>query len=276
MRSTPAAQRSKLTMNPYFDIAEPRVIADVESLLSLNVRKTYYRPGDEKQVTDILSTSSSPHSTAGIFRGQLKDWPLIPKIWRGLTEKQEELTGGVRHFRWLQATDKFRNFSERAELQNPTFPFAVSDRMSIAQHFGVSTPLLDWSQSIFTAVFCAVRNVFSDPDFEKSLKVFVYHVIDERLLHDGLPTDRELYDFDRSAFVKPYHIDRRIERQRGVFTYHPHPSLQPPEIPAKVYVIEWPTIDKLLKLMKGLGFTEDYFFPDYAGIARAVMSQTSL
>ena len=148
--------------------------------------------------------------------------------------------------------------------------------MSIAQHFGVPTPLLDWSQNIFTAVFFAIREVFANAAFEHSLKVFVYHVIDERLLHPGIPDDVDLADFARSAFVKPYPIDRRIDRQRAAFTYHPYPTYRPAKVPAKKYVLEWPMIEKLIKLMKGFGFTEDYFFPDYAGIATAVNYETSL
>ena len=109
-------------MNPYFDLAEPQVIADVERLLSLNVEKRYYRPGDETQVTDILSIHFSPHSTAGIFRGQLFDWPLIPKSFRGMNDQEMEVTGVIRSYRWFQATSKFRNFCERAEIQNPAFP----------------------------------------------------------------------------------------------------------------------------------------------------------
>ena len=262
-------------MNPFFDIEEPQVIEDVEWLLSLNVERTYYRPGDEVQVTDITSPYSFAYPTAGIFRGQLHNWPLIPKSFRGLAEEKEELSRTVRAFRWSRATSKFRNFCKRAEVQNPAFPSGIADRMSIAQHFGVPTPLLDWSQSIFAAVFFAVRDVFADSEFEESLKVFLYHIIDERLLHDGL-SEEELSDFGHSAFIKPYHIYRRIERQRGVFTYHPHPAHRPQKVPARVYVLEWSVIDKLLKLMKGFGFTEDYFFPDYAGIVRAVLSDTSL
>jgi len=263
-------------LNPYFDLAEPQVIADVERLLSLNVEKTYYRPGDEAQVADILSIHSLPHSTAGIFRGQLRDWPLIPKGFRGIKDQEMDVTEVIRTFRWMQATSKFRSFCERAEVQNPAFPSGVSDRMSIAQHFGVPTPLLDWSQNILAAVFFAIRDVFADSEFEKSLRVFVYHITDERLLHAGIPADSKLADFGRSAFVKPYPIDRRIDRQRGVFTYHPHPTHRPPKVSARTYVLEWPVIQKLIALMKGFGFTEDYFFPDYAGIAHAVMSDTSL
>ncbi len=263
-------------MNPYFELAEPQVIADVETLLSLNIEKTYYRPGDDSPVPDHLRIVSSPRTTAGIFRGQLLDWPLIPKSFRGIENHETEMTEVVRGFRWLQATARFRNFCERAEVQNPTFPSSLSDRLSIAQHFGVPTPLLDWSQNIFAATFFAIRDVFADDEFEKSLRVFVYHIIDERLLHDGIPEDSNLADFDRSAFVKPYPIDRRIERQRGVFTYHPYPTHRPPKVSARTYILEWPLIEKLIALMKGFGFTEDYFFPDYAGIAHAVMSDTSL
>lgn len=268
-------------MNPYFELTEPQVIGDVERLLSLNVKKTYYRPGDEAPLVDVpnvLSIHSFPYSTAGIFRGQLRDWPLIPKSFREIPdEEMDRFTTEVwRTYRWTQATGKFKSFCERAEVQNPAFPSGVSDRMSIAQHFGVPTPLLDWSQNIFAAVFFAIRDVFADSEFEKSLRVFVYHIIDERLLHVGIPGDSKLADFGRSAFVKPYPIDRRIERQHGVFTYHPYPTHQPPKVAARTYVLEWPVVEKLIALMKGFGFTEDYFFPDYAGIARAVTSDTSL
>ena len=265
-----------MSTNLYFEFGEPQVISDVETLLSLNVEKTYYRPGDPTRVDDIFSTLSIPHSTPGIFRGQLRDWPLIPKCFRGIEDPESDLTPTIRSFQWMRATHKFRCFCERAKVQNPAFPPAVSDRMSIAQHFGVPTALLDWSQNIFAAVFFAIRSVYADPDFENSLKVFIYHVIDERLLHAGIPEDSEIADFAHSSFVKPYPIDRRIERQRAVFTYHPHPAHRPLKVPARTYVLEWPMIQKLIDLMRGFGFTEDYFFPDYAGIAYAVTSDTSL
>lgn len=273
----PGRPLPQVFMNPYFDLSEPQPIADVETLLSLNAERRYYRPGDETPVTDLTNLYSFAHETAGIFRGQLLDWPLIPRCFRGLPEQQQELTGVARISAWVRATSAFRRFCERAEVQNPAFPSTVSGRMSIAQHFGIPTPLLDWSQNIFAAVFFAVRDVFADfSEFEKSGKVYIYHVADERLLHDGFPESEKLYDFASSAFVKPYHIDRRIERQRAVFTYHPHPGLRPPKVPARAYVLEWPLIERLIELMKGFGFTEDFYFPDYAGIARAVMSETSL
>lgn len=265
-----------LEMNPYFEISGPVVLESVESVLSLNIQKQFSGAGETFQVTEIGSTYRIPHMTAGIFRGQIRNWPLLPQSFRGVELASAETSQAERSYHWYKSTQKFRQFCERAEVQNPAFPTGTADRMSIAQHFGVATPFLDWTRSIFTAVFFAVREVFANPEFENDLKVFMYHIIDERLLRSGLPDEPQLIDFAQSAFVEPFHIDRRIERQRGVFTYHPHPMQRPPKIQANCYVIEWSLIEQLLNLMKGFGFTEDYFFPDYAGIATAVNFHTSL
>jgi hypothetical protein len=261
--------------NLYFEVAEPEVISDIDVLLSLNARKMYYRPGDQTPIGDILNLYSAPHATAGIFRGQLCNLPLIPKAFRGIELEDLEASEIVRSYRFARAMYQFTSFCERAEAQNPAFPANIADRMCIAQHFGVPTPLLDWSQNILAAVFFAIRSIYAEPNFEKSLQVFIYHITDERVLHRGIP-DADLASFGQSAFIKPFPIDRRIERQQGAFTFHPHPLHRPPKIHVRAYVLEWPMIHKLVELMRGFGFTEDYFLPDYAGIAGAVMSETCL
>lgn len=262
--------------NPYFEIGIASPINAIETLLSLNAVRSSYLPCDSTPVTNVLHSSYVPHSTAGIFRGQIRNLPLIPRCFRGIDNEIDDLLDVARWMRWSRATRDLRHFCERAEIHNPGFPPGIADRMSIAQHFGVRTPLLDWSRNIFTAIFFAIREVYSDPSFEESMQVFVFHVKDERLLCKGLPEEAKLGDYAKSAFVEPFRIDRRIERQQGVFTFHPHPALRPPKIPADVYVLEWEIIERLIPLMKGFGYTEDYFFPDYAGIAQAVISDSSL
>lgn len=270
-------------MNHYFELAEPRVIDTVDALFLLNVEQTYYRPGDPNperkpgSLPDAVFFVPSPHTTAGIFRGQVDDWPLVPGIYRGVELAAERPGDVALELGHLQATRRFRDFCERAERQNPGFPQSLADRMCIAQHFGVPTPLLDWSQNVFAAIFFAIRDIFAKIDRGEEPRVFVYHVADERLLQSGIPDEESrLRTPARSAFVKAFPIDRRIERQRGVFTYHPHPELRAPKIPAARYVLEGNVVLRLLDLMKGFGFTEDYFFPDYAGIAAAVVAQRYL
>lgn len=263
-------------MNPYFDLEKPRVVESIEELLSLNMTRRYYAPGNETPPPGDPIFHAFPYSTSGMFRGQLRDWPLIPKSFRDLDIKTgKDSPRYVRH-EYRKATGQFHDFCGRAEIQNPGFPSHVSDRMSIAQHFGVKTPLLDWSQNVIIAAFFAVRDVFAAPEFEDDMRVFIYHLIDERYLHQGIPEEPKLHTFDQSAYIKPYHIDRRIERQRGVFSFHPHPGLSPSKIPVNVYVLEFDILFKLRDMLEGFGWTGDYFFPDYAGIAHAVKSEMSL
>lgn len=263
-------------VNPYFLASDVETVSSLETLLSLNVAKKFSRPGDTTPVTDWEDFSISPHTTAGIFRGQLDDSLLIPTCFRDLPIPDKPLSEVDFIWRWVKATRDFESFCERAALQNAGFPEKVSDRMSIAQHFGVSTPLLDWSRNILTAIFFAIKDVYRDSDFENKLRVFIYHIEDEWMLAKGLPSEDQLRSFSKSAFVDPPRIDRRIERQQGVFTFHPDPARCPEKIPVRIYLINLDLILMLIKLMKGFGFTDDYFFPDYAGIAASLKSDSSL
>ena len=71
-------------MNPYFDLEKPRVVESVEELLSLNIKRGYYRPGDDTPPIGPPIFHIGPYSTSGMLRGQLRDWPLIPKSFRDL------------------------------------------------------------------------------------------------------------------------------------------------------------------------------------------------
>ncbi len=273
--------------NYYFDLSEPIILKDIKSILSLNTQKEFYRLGSTEPPnhTDYfgnyslnLSQPLVGHSTSGIFRGQIKDWALLPKAFREIKidktiSNQAEIT---QTFKFSILLRNFSDFCDREEIQNPNFPKNVSDRLSIAQHFGMKTNLLDWSLNIFTAIFFALREVYSNEDFTNNFTVYIYHIEDERFLDSGIP-DKEYEKFPKSSLIKPYAIDRRIERQKGVFTFHPYPGLEENKIPVKRYMInDWNLIRDLINLMKGFGYTEDYFFPDYAGIANAVISDGPL
>ena len=98
-------------MNPYFQLTTLQVISDIESLLALNIEKTYYFPGDQARIADVPNGSSIPHSTAGIFRGQQKDWPLIPVAFRQIENQGADATDPEKIVRWIQATREFRRVS---------------------------------------------------------------------------------------------------------------------------------------------------------------------
>ena len=266
----------------YFKVMQTEVLHDFEGLLALNVPQPYYAPGSVETPPDpgpgAVNIYGLPRDSSGLFRGQHLDWPLIPRALRDM-EGDVTTTGVVRSLGWTTANWSFRQFCARAEVQNPQFPSDIAGRLAIAQHFGVATPLLDWSRNVLAAAFFAIRDSFTSDDFDKideDTHFYIYHIIDHRLVEGGLPEVEDLADFGEVRLIRPVHIDRRIERQHGLSTFHPHPSHKPSKVPVNKYRLEIPLVLTLRELLTGLGFTEDYYFPDYAGIAAAVAKTGSV
>lgn len=264
--------KSKNVASPFFELTAPIIIESVEQLMRLNSEITYYIPGDTtipKQDPNPLSVNmySMGYETAGIFRGQNKSWPLIPASYREHFYEPKNDTGKfVINFRYASATHQFKEFSEKASRQNLDYPKSILEQMSIAQHYGIKTPLLDWSRNVLVALYFAL-DLSGDDLEDKNYSPYIYHIKDERMLSDEVPDESEIAQFNKSAFVRPYPIDRRVERQFGCFTYHPHPLHKPEKIPIDVYIISENIVQDLWHLMKGFGFSSEHFFPDYAGIA---------
>lgn len=112
------------------------------------------------------------------FRGHAdSDWKLEPTLYRRLKEEEQLIDEERAWFVEAQITDQFHN------LVSPTDPAATdqggfgtppglvdSDLWIRMQHYGAPTRLLDWSRSVFVALYFAV---ISEP--EKDGAVWVLH-----------------------------------------------------------------------------------------------------
>lgn len=256
----------------YFTIEKTIKIESIDELLELSKQKTFGLPGQSydfnQNMSDIYYIPS--YATIGIFRGQAKDWELIPSSYRNkdynLVEDKSEI---VKSFKFSLDNEDFFAFAKLASEQNNGFPKGEIDQMVLAQHYGIKTPLLDWTKSIFTAIYFAL-DLKNEDDSDKNLEPFIYHIRDERLLLVDLETFEKTENIKLSSFVAPLPIDRRVERQFSVFTFHPHPTEKPPKVSVDKYIISDKLFMKLWKLMKGMGFSSFHYFPDYAGLAERI------
>ncbi|MBW8684793.1 FRG domain-containing protein [Chitinophaga rhizophila] len=143
-----------------------------------------------------------------VFRGQIADYPLFPKIGR-LRAKGD-----------LIATE--RAMLNEFKRSNPLLveqqgSLTDWDYLTLGQHFGLPTRLLDWSTNALTALWFAVSGHSTE-----WLPAGAYAVVWILMPGDeDFDFDQEhVHPFDLPAtkIFKPRLIKQRINSQSGVFT----------------------------------------------------------
>jgi FRG domain len=195
------------------------------------------------------------------FRGQANAaWPVRPRAGRPEYDNGRDL-------------GRFNDWCNRA-IAYRTLPESPWEKLAIAQHYGLATRLLDWTTNPLVATFFAVAE---HPDADGALYCFQPEAFLDR--------DRAKLDvIDSVVGFLPRAIDERVNRQAGVFTYHPRPSepllsteLQPPLSGPSLVKIELPAGAKqaIREMLDDYGIHFGGLFPDLDGMSRQVNWQTS-
>jgi hypothetical protein len=143
-------------------------------------------------------------SSAWVFRGVSNaEYELIPKIGRPPLSGQRE-----------QAI--FKAFT-RGAVAFTQLPASRMERLALAQHFGLPTRLLDWSENPLVAAYFACGG-----DLNADGAVYVLRA--ERLIDESKDAV-DPFSVTEVARYYPSHVTPRITVQRGLFTVHPNPVL---------------------------------------------------
>lgn len=218
------------------------------------------------------------------FRGQGGfDWQLLPGLYRpGISSSFER-----------EAIRDFKLHSPRYLHDTPKTEIGW---ISIMQHYGLPTRLLDWSESFMTALFFAVQDIDIDEDAAIWVIRPVYlnreilgdHSLiiesDERLRKYVLPDPKEkirVVEAKLPAAFRSEWNNIRIAAQKGVFTIHGYDRR-----PLEDIIIEYNSLGKdmqavkiripkskkeqLLWELRIAGVTDLLLFPEIDGLCKEI------
>ncbi|HLZ73687.1 FRG domain-containing protein [Phenylobacterium sp.] len=169
----------------------------------------------------FLSELSSPD---WVFRGHSDtSWKLRPKIGR------EDLVS-----KWTASAEValLAEFKRRARQFETGVDFSDWDWLALAQHFGLPTRMLDWTQNPLVAAYFAVssRPLNTDAEVVAVLaRERDYLDLNDEGARNPRPFDSDTWpsQFDAQggvAFVRPLIRAPRMISQRGVFSVHLNPT----------------------------------------------------
>jgi hypothetical protein len=153
-----------------------------------------------------LETRISDKKRIFLFRGQNIDKSLIPNIARHLFKSSRE-----------QDEKKMLNeFNIHSTQYLDYQPKNIIEKMTIAQHYGIPTRLLDWTENALAALYFAV---FKETENNNNAVVWVISFENSELLINDYNID--IFNEKELKFFKPNSIIQRVSSQHGWFSVHP-------------------------------------------------------
>jgi hypothetical protein len=226
-----------------------------------------------KAVSDLARVIRRSKNTQRLlFRGQNTDEPLLPKLVRIADET------GITQEQFLKAERRMLDRFQKESL--PFFRGRVPQNdwewLSVAQHQGMPTRLLDWTANALAGLWFAVAA--NPPGGGKRGVLWALDVSEE---NERSPKGKDIFNLARTFVFQPFHIDQRIVAQAAWFSVHRYSSkgkFVPLELIAQFkpaltkYIIPADRFQALRQELRLMGITQASLFPDLSGLCADIQA----
>jgi len=198
--------------------------------------------------------------TTWIFRGE----PSETYELRPASGRQGDAAGRVRIFKYdvNREREALRRFMYDAQPYVGFAPRSALEWLAIAQHHGMATRLLDWTESLLVAAFFAADQAGTRGH------ALIYGTSGLPVLDpDDAP---DPFSIEQVSIYRPRHLDVRIAAHRSVFTVHPDPTaaFESPDLHA--WKVSQDACRDLKVVLDACAINYASLFPDLEGLARHI------
>jgi hypothetical protein len=209
----------------------------------------------------LIEHFSKLNGWAWLFRGVTNEaYELIPKVGRPRFK-------GIKRFAYNQADEKavLEMFRQRGRAYLPSAPTDL-EWLALAQHFGVPTRLLDWSDNLLVAAWFAVQQPSSGDPRATNGGIWVTRNVPP--LHSDPTVDP--FALSKPMIYRPPHIAPRVGAQGSVLMLCPTPDK--PVTLREIYkiVISGEGRFQIRKRLNACGINSQSMFGDLAGLGSHV------
>lgn len=197
-----------------------------------------------------------------LFRGQPENFPLLPNISR--KEPKNDTTSLEKKM--------LNDFKRRSSLLVKTVLRTDWEWLTLAQHFGLQTRLLDWSSNPLVALWFACSNKFK---FDQNSFVYVFQGGEEMQI--DIEKEENPFDIISTKILKPQINNERIIAQAGWFTIHGYTSTEQQFLSLettlqsnaliKAFEINKSAKIDVLRKLSIFGINNRTLFPDLSGLS---------
>lgn len=197
------------------------------------------------------------------FRGVVdSDYELIPSVGRLPALENEKVD--IERERIL-----LEEFKMRSAMLVKIQPKNNWEWLSLAQHYGLPTRLLDWTDNplvaLFFSTFHSAENLYLEQDLpDAAIYALTSHIHIDSTYHIDPFSINETLEFRAPL------ISDRVLRQSGLFTVHCNPSTPFNTDKLHKFIIPGHLKREIVEKLSLLGFSEETIYPGLDGVARTI------